>query len=218
MAEIAPSLLSADFSSLYEEVKKVESAGIKYLHFDIMDGHFVPNLTIGAMVVKSLRKKSSAIFDVHLMIENPDNYIEIFKDAGADIITVHQEACVHLHRTIQLIKNTKAIAGVAINPATSIELLEYILPEIDLILVMSVNPGFGGQKFIHTALVKIRALKTLINRKKLNIKIEVDGGINLETIKSVVGAGADLMVAGAAAFQNGDPQKAIQALYAEITK
>ncbi len=216
MKEISASLLSADFACLSEQVKKVESAGIKYLHFDIMDGHFVPNITMGPMVVKSLRNTSSSIFDVHLMINNPDKYIEIFKEAGADIITVHYEASVHLHRTIQLIKKVKALAGVSINPATSLELLEYILPEIDLVLIMSVNPGFGGQEFIETSLDKIKALRKIINKKKYNIKIEVDGGINLKTIKKTADAGADILVAGAAVYQNGDPVKAVKELMSKI--
>ncbi|MBI5417926.1 ribulose-phosphate 3-epimerase [Candidatus Poribacteria bacterium] len=216
MADISVSLLSANFSCLSEEVKKVESAGIKYLHIDVMDGSFVPNITIGPMVIKSLRKQSSSIFDVHLMIENPDKYIEAFKDAGADIITVHYEACVHLHRTIQLIRKVNAQPGIAINPGTSPELLKYILPDIDLVLVMSVNPGFGGQVFIPGAIEKIKVVKKMIEQEKSKAIIEVDGGVNLSTIKSVVNAGAELLVAGAAVFQNGDPLKSINDLNNEM--
>ncbi|QCX32224.1 ribulose-phosphate 3-epimerase [Caloramator sp. E03] len=210
MIKLAPSILSADFGKLYEEIKKVEDAGADLLHIDIMDGHFVPNITIGPLVVESIRKKSNLIFDVHLMIENPDNYIQQFIDAGADIISVHVEACRHLHRTIQNIKSSGAKAGVVLNPATPIETIEYILEDVDMVLLMSVNPGFGGQKFIESTLNKIKKLRKIIDENKLKIDIEVDGGINLNNVKDVVNAGANIIVAGSAVFYSDNISKTIE--------
>ena len=200
MIKIAPSLLSADFARLEDEIRKAEAGGADWIHVDVMDGHFVPNITIGPPVIKSLRKTTELPFDVHLMIENPDRYLEDFARAGADILTVHWEACVHLHRTIQNIKELGVKTGVSINPATPVCVLENILEEIDLVLVMSVNPGFGGQKFIPGALKKILELKNIKNRCKLQFEIEVDGGINLENSMDVVRAGATVLVAGSAIY------------------
>lgn len=207
MIKIAPSILSADFSRLYEEIKKVEEAGADYLHIDVMDGHFVPNITIGAPVVKAIRKNSNLVFDVHLMIENPDYYIEDFAKAGADIITVHAEACRHLNRTIQNIKSFGKKVGVALNPATPLNVLDYSLEYIDMVLIMTVNPGFGGQKFIPNMVEKIKKLKTTIHSRGLNIDIEVDGGIKLDNFREVVEAGANVLVAGSAIFESDDIKK-----------
>ncbi|MBI5206181.1 MAG: ribulose-phosphate 3-epimerase [Candidatus Firestonebacteria bacterium] len=218
MPEIAPSLLSANFACLHEEIKKLESAGAKYLHFDIMDGHFVPNLTMGPIVVNALHEKTSCIFDIHLMLDNPDEFIRVFKEAGADIITVHYEACIHLNRVVNMIKELKIKAGVAINPATSPEVMDYILPELDMVLIMSVNPGFGGQKFIPNSIDKIRALKSMINKRKLDTKIEVDGGIDVKNIGNAVVAGADILVAGASVFGSNDPIKSFNELKTEMDK
>ena len=209
MIKLAPSILSADFSRLLEDVKKVEKAGCEYLHIDVMDGHFVPNITLGPMVIKSLRKNVDMVFDAHLMIENPDNYIKDFCDAGCDIIVVHQEACKHLHRTIQNIKSYNKKAGVAINPATPIETIKHILKDIDMVLVMSVNPGFGGQSFIEETTDKIRLLKDVLNNKNLNIDIQVDGGIKPDNVKEVVKAGANIIVAGSAIFGSDDINKTV---------
>ncbi|MCX7884346.1 MAG: ribulose-phosphate 3-epimerase [Caloramator sp.] len=200
MMKLAPSILSADFGNLYDDVKKVEEAGADLLHIDIMDGHFVPNISIGPLVLESLRNRSNLIFDVHLMIENPDNYIPNFVKAGADIISVHVEACRHLHRTIQNIRSLGVRPGVVLNPATPLESIEYIIEDVDLILLMSVNPGFGGQKFIENTLLKIEKLRKIIDNKKLKIDIEVDGGINLNNVRNVIDAGADIIVAGSAVF------------------
>ena len=175
MIKLAPSILSADFARLLEDVKKVEKAGCEYLHIDVMDGHFVPNITLGPGIVKSLRKDVNMVFDAHLMIENPDNYIKEFADAGCDIIVVHQEACTHLHRTIQNIKSHGIKAGVALNPATPIETIKYVLQDVDMVLLMSVNPGFGGQSYIPVVTEKIKELKALIDEMNLDIDIEVDG-------------------------------------------
>ncbi|MBS4008292.1 MAG: ribulose-phosphate 3-epimerase [Clostridium sp.] len=213
MVMIAPSLLSADFSRLAEEVKKVEEGGAHWLHFDIMDGHFVPNLTMGPQVVSSLRGQSSLFFDVHLMIEKPERYLEAFMRAGADLITVSAEACTHLHRVIQMIRDLGVKAGVALNPATPLSALEYILTEIDLVLIMSVNPGFGGQKFIPSSLQKIRRLKELLG--DLPVHIQVDGGISPETAPLVKEAGATVLVAGTAIFAEPDAVKAIKMLKTE---
>lgn len=201
--KIAPSILSADFSALGQAVEDVTDAGADYIHIDVMDGHFVPNITIGPCVIKDLRKTSKRPFDVHLMIENPDNYIEEFANAGSDIITVHAEACIHLDRTIQLIKSFGKKAGVSLVPTTPPEVLDYILPELDLVLVMSVNPGFGGQKFLHSQLDKIKILRKKINATKKQIDLEVDGGINRDTAQLAVSAGADVLVAGSATFKGG---------------
>ena len=200
---IAPSILSADFARLGEEVKAVTSAGADYIHVDVMDGHFVPNLTIGPAVVKALRGYSNKIFDVHLMISPVDPYVAQFAEAGADIITVHPEAGPHLHRTLQLIKSLGKKAGVSLNPATPVEAIDYLMGEVDLILVMAVNPGFGGQSFIASQFDKIRALRKRIDDSGRVIDLEVDGGINLETAAKAVAAGADVLVAGTATFQGG---------------
>lgn len=212
MLKIAPSLLSADFSQLGEEVKKVEEGGADLLHFDVMDGCFVPNLTFGPLVIESLRDKTKLPFDVHLMIEKPDNHIERFIEAGSDIITVHAEACVHLQRTLKQIKQQGIKAGVALNPATSMHTIEYILDDLDMILIMTVNPGFGGQDFIATMLPKIRKAKSMIQKCGLKVDIEVDGGINVETAPLVLKAGANVLVAGTAIFHQPDVKKAIQSL------
>ncbi|HGM3505551.1 ribulose-phosphate 3-epimerase [Clostridioides sp. ZZV15-6383] len=210
MIKLAPSILSADFAKLLEDVRKVERAGCEYLHIDVMDGHFVPNITLGPLVVKSLKKENiNMTFDAHLMIENPDKYIEEFVKAGCDIITVHQEACVHLHRTIQNIKSHGIKAGVVLNPATPIDTIKHVLPDLDMVLLMSVNPGFGGQSFIPCVLDKIKELKALIDSKGLNIDIEVDGGISPKNVAEVVQAGANVIVAGSAIFGSDDIQETV---------
>lgn len=197
---LAPSVLSADFSRLGEEIKTVEDAGIQYLHIDVMDGMFVPSISFGFPIIQSIRKDSSCIFDVHLMIEQPERYIERFAQSGADIITVHAEACTHLDRVIQQIKATGKKAGVALNPATPLHELKYVLDNVDMVLLMSVNPGFGGQKFIDYSLRKIKELRTMIEERGLNVDIEVDGGVNEGTILDVMEAGANILVAGSAVF------------------
>jgi ribulose-phosphate 3-epimerase len=212
MIKIAPSILSADFSRLGEEVLAVDRAGADYIHVDVMDGHFVPNITIGPPVVAALRKITSKPLDVHLMIANPDFYIPEFARAGADIITVHQEAAVHLHRTVQLIKSFGKKAGVSLNPATPVETLDVILDELDLVLVMSVNPGFGGQEFIASAIDKIRALRQRIFTRGLATELQVDGGIKIDNIGTVAAAGADVLVAGSAIFSTADYAATIHAL------
>ena len=212
MIKIAPSILSADFSRLAEEVQAVDRAGADYIHIDVMDGHFVPNITIGPLVVAALRKVTDKPLDVHLMIENPDLYIADFAKAGADIITVHQEAVPHLHRTVQLIKSLGKQAGVSLNPATPVETLDVILDQLDLVLVMSVNPGFGGQAFISSALDKIRALRQRISQRGLATELQVDGGIKVDNIREVVAAGADVLVAGSAVFNANDYAATITAL------
>lgn len=200
MLKLAPSILSADFSSLAEDVKKIERGGADYIHVDVMDGHFVPNISFGAAVMKSLNGKTNLPYDVHLMIENPDLYIKEFVTPYTAYITVHQEACVHLHRTVQTIKAQGIKAGIAVNPATPISLLDCILEEADLILVMSVNPGFGGQKFIPSALRKVQELAEQRKKRGLDFQIEIDGGITLENITQVTEAGVDIAVAGSAVF------------------
>ena len=212
MIKIAPSILSADFARLGDEVKAIDVAGADYIHVDVMDGHFVPNITIGPLVVDGLRPVTDKPFDVHLMIENPDLYIPDFAKAGSDIITVHQEAVAHLHRTVQLIKSLGKKAGVSINPATPINTLESILDELDLVLVMSVNPGFGGQSFIESCLPKIEALRKMIDSRGLKVELEVDGGVKADNINRIAAAGADVFVAGSAVFSSDDYQTTIAAL------
>ncbi|WP_455538445.1 ribulose-phosphate 3-epimerase [Terrisporobacter sp.] len=212
MIKLAPSILSADFARLLEDVKKVEKAGCEYLHIDVMDGHFVPNITLGPAVVKSLRKDVNMVFDTHLMIENPDNYIKDFVDAGSDLIVVHAEACRHLHRTIQNIKSHNVKAGVALNPATPLESIKYVLQDVDMVLIMTVNPGFGGQSFIESTIEKIKELKKIIDEKKLNVDIEVDGGIKTNNIHKVVEAGANIIVAGSAIFNSDNIEGTVKLL------
>ncbi|MBW2649151.1 MAG: ribulose-phosphate 3-epimerase [Deltaproteobacteria bacterium] len=204
MKKIAPSILSADFSRLGEEILAVEDAGVDLIHVDVMDGHFVPNITIGPPVVASIKKTARIPLDVHLMIEAPDRYIRSFADAGSDIITVHAEATSHLHRAIHLIRETGAKAGVALNPATPLAGIEQIIGDIDLLLIMTVNPGFGGQKFIESMLPKIRAARDMIDRASPDVLLEVDGGITLQNIEVVKEAGVDVFVAGSSIFLSED--------------
>ncbi len=212
MIELAPSILSADFARLAEQVQAAAEGGASLLHVDVMDGHFVPNITIGPPVVASLRKATDLPLDVHLMIENPDQYVPAFADAGADWISVHQEATAHLHRTLELIRTRGARAGAVINPATPVETLSEVLDMVDFVLVMSVNPGFGGQKFIPGSVRKIERLAALRAARNPALRIEVDGGIALDTIGKVVRAGAEVLVAGNAVFGAGDPKTNTQKL------
>jgi len=212
MKKIAPSILSADFSRLGDEIRAVEAAGADYIHIDVMDGHFVPNITIGPLIVEAARKVTSLPLDVHLMIENPDRYIPDFAAAGADIIVVHAEATNHLHRTVQLIKSFGKKAGVALNPATPLTVLYYILEELDLLLLMTVNPGFGGQSFIEACLPKIHSLRAILDRRGCEAELEVDGGVKPANITRISHAGADVFVAGSAVFGASDYAATIREL------
>lgn len=213
--QLSPSILSADFGQLYSDCKKVEEGGADMLHIDVMDGHFVPNITIGPVVLEGLADKTKMPFDVHLMIENPDKYIDKFVFENTEYISVHQEACVHLHRTVQYIKSLGVKAGVAINPATSLRTLDEILEYIDMVIIMTVNPGFGGQSFIESGLRKITELRDMIEKRGLEVDIEVDGGVKLNNAKTVLDAGANILVAGSAVFSKEDP-KAECEKFAEI--
>jgi len=214
MPLIAPSILSADFSQLGAEVQAVEAAGADWIHIDVMDGHFVPNITMGPLVVEAVRRSTALPMDVHLMIENPDQYVAEFAKAGADYISVQVETCTHLHRTIHLIKEHSVKAGAVLNPATALTALDWVLDDLDLVLVMSVNPGFGGQKFITSSLEKIRALRRLIDANHLKTLIQVDGGVNRGTVGDITRAGADVLVAGSAIFGSDDYKATIAELKA----
>ncbi|AIE61799.1 ribulose-phosphate 3-epimerase [Bacillus methanolicus] len=209
MIKIAPSILSANFARLEEEIKDVERGGADYIHVDVMDGHFVPNITIGPLIVEAIRPVTNLPLDVHLMIENPDQYIGTFAKAGADILSVHVEACTHLHRTIQYIKSEGIKAGVVLNPHTPVSMIEHVIEDVDLVLLMTVNPGFGGQSFIHSVLPKIKQVANIVKEKNLQVEIEVDGGVNPETAKLCVEAGANVLVAGSAIYNQEDRSQAI---------
>ena len=213
---LSPSLLAADFSRLAEDIRNVEEAGAQYLHLDVMDGAFVPSISFGMPVIQSLRKISNMTFDVHLMIENPDRYLDEFAAIGADILTVHAEACTHLDRTIQKIHQLGQKAGVALNPATPLSVIEWVLPEVDMVLLMSVNPGFGGQKYIPYVTDKIRALRAMMDGRGLETDIEVDGGVSLANVSSVLEAGANVMVAGSAVFR-GDAAENVKAFLEKLS-
>jgi ribulose-phosphate 3-epimerase len=212
MGKIAPSILSADFSRLGDEVRAVEHAGADFIHVDVMDGHFVPNITIGPMIVEAVKRVTKLPLDVHLMISNPDQYVKDFREAGADFITVHAEAVNHLHRSVQIIRETGAGTGVSLNPASPLQLLEHVLEDLDIVLIMTVNPGFGGQQFIEGMIPKIKRLRETIKKKGLGTQIEVDGGINPDTAGLVASAGADIFVAGSAIFHSKDYAKTIQTM------
>lgn len=208
--KIAPSILSADFTRLGEEIAAVEKAGADYIHVDVMDGHFVPNITIGPMIVTAARRATPLPLDVHLMIEEPDRFIDEFVRAGADIVTVHAEAAVHLHRTLARIRDSGAKAGVSLNPATSTHVLDYILDELDMVLLMTVNPGFEGQKFIESVLPKVERVREMIEKRGLDVDVEVDGGIGPDTVNRASAAGANVFVAGSAVFYSGDYEATIR--------
>ena len=214
--KIAPSILSADFAHLAEEIRKVEEAGADIIHVDVMDGHFVPNLTVGPLIVRAIRKVSQLPLDVHLMIANPDHYIPEFIKAGSDYLTVHVETCPHLHRTIESIRENGVKAGVTLNPATPLSMVEPILPFVDLLLIMSVNPGFGGQSFISQMLEKIKGARQMINSIKPEIELEVDGGLKIENVGRVAAAGADIIVAGSAVFHSKDYKNTLEKMRKEI--
>ena len=216
MKLIAPSILSADFARLGEEIKAVEVAGANWIHVDVMDGHFVPNITIGPLVVEAVKSATSLPIDVHLMIENPDQYIPAFAEAGASWISVQLEASVHLNRSVQLIRQCGAKPGVVLNPSTPIEALEWIIEDIDYVLIMSVNPGFGGQAFITNSLDKVKKLRQLIESKNLSTLIQIDGGVNENTIADIAAAGVDIFVAGSAIFGSDDYQKTIKSFREKI--
>jgi len=219
MPIVAPSILAANFLNLQEDCRMLDDSEADWFHLDVMDGRFVPNISFGPMIIRSIRKTTNKIFDVHLMIEEPERYAEEFKDAGADILTVHIEACRHLHRNIEQIKSLGMQAGVAVNPHTPVNSLIDILPDIDLVLLMSVNPGFGGQKFILNTISKIQALRKLIDDSNLPVKIEIDGGITLENAKDIIVAGADVLVAGNTVLKSKDPKVTISQLKAiEVAK
>ena len=218
MKRIAPSILAADFTRLGEEIQAVEAAGADWIHADIMDGHFVPNITFGPMVVEAVRRVTRLPIDVHLMISEPERYIADFAKAGADYISVHVETCIHLHRTVQLIRDAGARPGVVLNPATPLEALRWILEYTDLVLVMSVNPGFGGQAFISNSIEKIQRLRQMITEKRLSTLIEIDGGVSDKTIGNIAAAGADVFVAGSAIFGSRDYAAAIRGLRAKMNR
>ncbi|MBB5323720.1 ribulose-phosphate 3-epimerase [Anoxybacillus tepidamans] len=212
MVKVAPSILSANFAKLGEEIRDVEQGGADYIHIDVMDGHFVPNMTIGPLVIEAIRPITKLPLDVHLMIEHPDHYISAFAKAGADYLSVHVEACPHLHRTVHFIKECGVKAGVVLNPHTPISMIEHIIDDVDLVLLMTVNPGFGGQKFIHSVLPKIQRVAQLAKERNLSIEIEVDGGVNAETARLCIEAGANVLVAGSAIYGEIDRAAAIRAI------